>query len=134
MHTQFSPNFNVPSGIPGAAQLRQFGSVPQVLASNNVPAVGNVTGLGPGGGAGVQIGATNGNYGSIDIIAGSNPANGGSVTLVFPGTPPTLFVAGSDGFGTITQSTSGDLIEIDWSAKLQAGRRYKINFQWATSK
>lgn len=130
-----SPNFNVPSGVPGRNNLRQFGSVAQVLAANNVPILGAVNGLGTGGGASIQIGETQGDFGYIEVMAGSNPSTGGSVIMVFPSTPPTLFLAGSpDAFGTISQVTAGNYVAVSWTGKPQASKRDRIAYQWATSK
>lgn len=114
--------------------LRSFGAIPQTLAANNVPAVSATTGLGTGGGAGVQPGQTNGSQGTVNILTGSNPSTGGTVALTFPSTPPTLFVAGSEAFGTISQGTVGNVVTLTWTAKLQAATRHRIAFQWATNK
>ena len=132
-YTQFSPNFNIPSGIPGRNMLRQFGSIPQTLAANNVPVPGTVTGAGTGGGASIQIGQTNGSQGYIEVLAGSNPSAGGSVVMAFPSTPPTLFLAASpDSFGTISQATVGNNVTVSWTGTLGASKRHRIAYQWAT--
>jgi hypothetical protein len=130
---QDQPGPNIPAGTPGANTLRQYGSVPPVLAANNIPKVGTVTGLGTGGGAGAQV-PSNGGYGTIEILAGSNPSTGGSIALVFPTTPPTLFISGSEGLGTLSQTTVTNTVTITWTAKPQAARRAHIYFEWATSK
>lgn len=132
-HTVFSPNFNVPAGQPGANQLRSFGAIPQTLAANNVPAVSATTGLGTGGGASVQPGQTNGSQGYVEVLAGSNPSTGGTVALTFPNTPPTLFIAASDGFGTLSQGAVGNVVTLTWTAKIQASKRHRIAYQWSVN-
>lgn len=134
-NTNDVPGAQVGKGQPGANMLRQYGAVPQTLAANNVPVVGTTSGIGTGGGAFVQIGQTNGSQGAIEVLAGTNPAAGGSIALVFPSTPPTLFIAASpDSFGTLSQATVSNTVTISWTGKLGASRRHKINYQWSTSK
>lgn len=124
-----APGFNLPAGVPGWNRLRQFKSVSQTLAANNVPMIGSTSGCD---GASVQIGETNGSQGEVVI---NKPSASGSVALNFPSTPPTLFIAGSpDVFGTITQSTTNDVITISWSGgNGNANGRARISYQWATS-
>ena len=132
---QDQPGPNIPAGQPGANMLRQYKAIPQTLAANNVPGIGATSGIGTGGGASVQIGQTNGSQGSVEILAGSNPSAGGSVALVFPSTPPTLFIAASpDSFGTLSQATVSNTVTISWTGTIGASRRHKINYQWSTSK
>lgn len=120
----------VPNGTPGKNVLRQYKTTPQTLAANNVPVVGATTGIGTGGGAAVQIGQTNGSQGYVEILAGSNPSSGGSVALVFPSTPPTLFIAANpDSFGTISQATVGNTVTISWTGTLPARARHRISYQ-----
>lgn len=119
--------------------MRQYGSVPPVLSTAQPPAVQATSGLGTDGGAGVhsrlQPSDGQGQF-SVDIVTGSNPAAGGNLSLSFPQTPPILFIAGSDEFGTITApaNTGGNnVIGIFWTAKLRPFARYQINCEWASS-
>lgn len=130
---QDQPGPNIPAGTPGANTLRQYGSVPPVLAANNIPKVGTVVGLGTGGGAGAQV-PSNGGFGTIEIQTGSNPSAGGSVALVFPSAPPAIFISGSESLGALSQATVTNTVTITWAGTPQASKRMKINFQWATSK
>lgn len=131
---QDQPGLTIPAGTPGQNTLRQYGSVPPVLAANNIPVIGATSGIGTGGGASAQV-PSNGGFGTIEILAGPNPSVGGSVALVFPSTPPTLFIAGQpDGFGTLSQATVANTVTISWTGKLQASQRASIYFEWATSK
>jgi hypothetical protein len=129
---QNQPGPNIPAGNPAANQLRQFGSVPQTLAANNVPAIGTVSGADS---AFVEIGQTNGSQGYIEVNAGASPGAGGSLTLVFPSTPPTLFIAGNpDQFGTITQATVSNTVTISWTGTMKKNTRGRMSWQWATSR
>lgn len=120
--------------------MRSFGSVPPVLSVAQPPAVSAVTGLGTGGGAGVQSKGSPSDgqgFGSVEIIAGSNPSAGGSVTLIFPALPPLLFIAGTDEFGTITAPNNDGAhttITINWTGTLKPGQRYSLAYEWSVSK
>lgn len=135
-NTNDVPGAQVGKGQPDANMLRQYGSIPQTLAANNVPAVLSTSGLGTGGGASVQIGQTNGSQGTIDIITGSNPSVNGNVELQFPNTAPTLFLALLPEFGTpVVTNPSATTLLIAWTSDtFLPNKRYKIPFQWATSK
>jgi hypothetical protein len=130
-----APAPTVPVGSPGPASLRQYGTAQQTLATNNVPVPGATSGIGTGGGASIQPGQSNGAQGYIEILAGSNPSAGGSVAMVFPSTPPTLFLAASpDSFGTISQATVSNTVTVSWTGTLSPSKRHRIAYQWATSK
>lgn len=112
-------------------------NVPKPVASgSNVPAVKATTGLGAGGGAGVYAPEQNSGFGAVLVYPGKNPATSGSVTLTFPQTPPTLFVSGSENFGTVSQSTVGNDVTFSWaSANLTTGSpHYRLSYEWAVSK
>ena len=49
--------------------MRQYGSVPPWLAADNTPLVKSTTGLGTGGGAGIDTKDSSG-FGEIDIFLG----------------------------------------------------------------
>lgn len=120
--------------------MRQYGEVPPVLSTAQPPAVSAVTGLGTGGGAGVQSkGAPSDGqgFGAVEIIVGSNPSVGGSVTLIFAQQPPLLFIAGTDAFGTITAPNNDGAhttIVINWTTQLQPGARMALHYEWASSR
>ena len=134
-NTNDVPGAQVGKGQPGANMLRQYGAIPQTLAANNVPSIGATSGIGTGGGAAVQIGQTNGSQGYVEILAGSNPSAGGSVGMVFPSTPPTLFIAGSaDSFGVLSQATVSNTVTVSWTGTLPKSKRVKFAYQWATNK
>lgn len=116
--------------------MRQYGEVPPWLSTAAAPAVSATTGLGTGGGAGVQTKDGQG-FGAVEIIVGSNPSVGGSVALVFPQQPPVLFFSATDGFGTLS-ATNNDgahtTITLNWTAQLQPGSRQSIQYEWSVSK
>jgi hypothetical protein len=119
--------------------MRQYGSVPPILSTAQPPAVSATTGLGTGGGAGVQSPlkpADGQGQFYIDIQVGSNPSAGGSVTLVFPSMPPLLFIAGQTSFGTITAPNNDGAhttIVVNWAGQLRANARMRIDCEWAVS-
>lgn len=119
--------------------MRQYGSVPPVLSTAQPPAVSATSGLGTGGGAGVQSRSQpsdgQGQF-SVNIVNGSAVSVGGSVTLIFPQTPPLLFIAGSEVFGTITapnNTGSNTTITISWTGTLAPFSRLQLNCEWASS-
>jgi hypothetical protein len=112
--------------------MRQYGEVPPWLAADNTPQVSAVTGLGTGGGAGVQTPDSSG-FGRVEMQVGSNPSAGGSVALTFPSTPPTLFVSGSEGLGTVTQATVGNVVTVSWTGTPRLKSKQHIHYEWSAS-
>lgn len=111
--------------------MRQYGFIPAPNAAANTPAVSATENLGTGGGAGVQT-PDSGNYGDVFVIAGVGWASEGSLVLTFPGTPPTLFIAGEEAFGTVTQETDTNDVTISWAdAVFVAGNTYRLHYEWA---
>ena len=112
--------------------MRQAGNAPGVLAAANPPAVSAATGLGTGGGASVRV--DDPSEGAIVLRAGLDATTGGSVTLKFASAPPTLFIAGHDGFGTVSVSGQGTTtVTVNWTGKLAAGE-HRLAYEWATMK
>jgi len=111
--------------------VRQYGFVPSPLAASNTPGVSATTGLGTGGGAGVQT-PDSGNFGDVFVYAGSGVATSGSVALTFPGTPPAMFISGDPLFGTITQATVGSVLTISWTGATLKARStpYVLHYEW----
>ena len=117
--------------------MRQYGEVPPWLAANNTPQVGACSGLGTGGGAGVQT-QDSGGFGDVFVNVGTDYSASGSVALVFPSTPPTLFISGDAAFGALTQATVSNTVTISWTAaKFSApgnGKNYRLHYEWSVSK
>jgi len=128
------PSF-VPLSAPPRQFLRQYGSVPPVLAADNVPVISAVAGLGTGGGASA-FSPSNGAFGYVDVFAGEGYDAAGSVALTFPSAPATMFISGDEAFGALTQAVDGNVIAISWANASFVPRSapYRINFQWATSR
>lgn len=116
--------------------MRQYGEVPPWLAANNTPAVGTCTGLGTGGGAGITT-PDSGGFGDINVNVGPGVASTLTIPLVFPSTPPTLFIAGEAAFGIITQATTSNTVTLTCTgASFKSpggGKNYKIHYEWAVS-
>lgn len=116
--------------------MRQYGEIPAPLATIDTPQALSTSGLGTGGGASVQT-PDSGNYGDVMITAGPSVSTSGNVVLQFANTPPTMFIAGDEGFGTITQAHDNvaKTITISWtSATLVPGsRRHRIHYEWFNS-
>lgn len=112
--------------------MRQYGEVPPVLNTDPAPAVSGLTGLGTGGGAGVSTRDGTG-FGEVMLQVGSNPSVGGNVSITFASTPPTLFISGSEGLGTLTQATSGNIVTITWTRAPRANSRERIQYEWFSS-
>ena len=113
--------------------MRQYGEVPPWLSTAAAPAVSATTGLGTGGGAGVQTKDGQG-FGTVEIVAGNNAAVGGSVVLAFPSLPPLMFFSTTDAFGALSSANNPSTsITISWTAQLKPGRHI-INYEWAVSK
>ena len=118
--------------------MRQYGSVPPWLAANNTPMIGGTQGLGTNGGASVQT-PDSGGFGEILVYPDADYEATGQVDLVFPNTPPTLFIAGDEAFGTISQSTDvpTKTVTISWldhSFVAPRSKPYRIHYEWLTSK
>lgn len=115
--------------------MRQYGEVPPWNAAANTPAVKSVSGLGSKGAAGVQT-PDSGGFGEIFAYAdGTGIATSGSIAIVFPNTPPTLFIAGDAEFGTLSQATVSKTVTISWAGATIKARStpYKIHYEWETS-
>lgn len=116
--------------------MRQAYSPAPWLAALNTPAVSATAGLGTGGGAAVQT-PDSGGFGDIYVYAGPNFTASGSVALTFPSTPPTLFIAGDETFGALTQATVGNVVTISWTAFAPkspgGGKKYNIHYEWSVS-
>jgi hypothetical protein len=121
--------------IPGKAEqyLGQYKSIPQTLASNNVPAISGTTGLGTGGGAGTAHMPTNGANGQIDVYLGPGFSQSLTVALTFPSAPPTLKWASN--LGTFSVANAGQVFTLTFSAVIGIARSvpYKISWQPATA-
>lgn len=102
---------------------------PAVLAAANVPSIKSTTGLGTGGGASLSA-PFGGVSGDVLIQVGSNPSAGGTVVLTFPGTPPTLFVAGSEGLSTVTQGTVANDVTLTWAGTPRLNSKALIHYEW----
>lgn len=114
----------------GTIKVRQYPAKTSPNAALNTPRVKTVTGLGTGGGAAVQTSQTgSGNYGEIFLDVANNRATGGNVVITFPGTPPTLFIAGSEGLGTLSQGTVGNDVTITWTGQPKP-YRHRIHYEW----
>ena len=100
------------------------------LAASNTPAVKTTTGLGTGGGAGVNT-PDSGGFGDVILQVGSNPSAGGTVVLTFPSTPPTLFISGSEDLGTVTQATVGNNVTVTWGGTPRLNSNQYIHYEWA---
>jgi len=114
--------------------MRQYGIVPPWLAAANTPKVSATTGLGTGGGASVQTPDSSG-FGSVFVYLGTGAATSGSVALTFPSTPPTLFIAGAENFGTVSQATVGNVVTISWTGAtlVPSSCPKKIAYEWSVS-
>lgn len=127
---QDAPGPRIPFGTPGKNYLKNFGSVGNILAAANVPIMKSTVGLGTGGGAFVQIGATNGSYGHIEIVTGSNPSVNGNVDITFASAPgAALSVTPGEVFGAVTVAPSGNDVVIAWTADtFKPNSRYRIPY------
>lgn len=96
--------------------LRAYGDVAQPLLAANIPQVGATTGLGTKGGAGLTCMITNGSQFRVRVVPDNNAAAGGSVALVYPNTPPSIFICSEEAFGPVTQATVSKTITITWTA------------------
>lgn len=119
-----------------SAELRNAYEPIPWLAADNTPAVSATSGLGTGGGAGVQTPDSSG-FGDIYVYVGAGVATSGSVALTFPNTPPTLFISADQAFGTLTQATVSDVVTISWTGAAfkspGGGKKYNIHYEWLTS-
>lgn len=103
-------------------------------AASNTPAVSSTSGLGTGGGAGVQT-SYSGGYGDISVFFGTGATASGNVAITFPSTPPTLFISGSGAFGALAQATVGNVVTISWTAAnpRQGSKPHNIHYEWSAS-
>lgn len=116
--------------------MRQYGMALPILSTAQPPAVSSATGLGTGGGAGVQsqLAPTDGQgAGFVELSAGVDAATGGSIVLTYPQTPPTMFYSAPEalpGFSVAGQGTTTHTLS--WTGKPPAGR-HRIAYQWSVS-
>lgn len=117
--------------------MRQYGMVPPILSTAQPPAVSAATGLGTGGGAGVQSKGSPSDgqgFGHVDIQVGPNPATGGSIVLQFPTTPPTMVYLPDTvfaGFAVAGQGTQTHTLT--WTNALLPNQRRRIDYEWSVS-
>jgi hypothetical protein len=111
--------------------------VPPILSTAQPPAVSAVTGLGTGGGAGVQsqLAPSDGQgAGQVLVRAGQDAALGGSVTLAYPQTPPTMFYAPSEAFQDFAVAGQGTSTHtLSWTNALSPNQVHAIAYQWSVS-
>lgn len=115
--------------------MRNAYEPPPWLAALNTPQVKSTSGLGTGGGAGVQT-PDSGGFGDILVYFGPGFSASGNVVIHFPNTPPTLFLSAGQTFGTITQATVGNDVTISWTAAAPATTGFKahlIHYEWNVS-
>lgn len=114
--------------------MRNAGT-PVPCNQDDTPAIAGATGLGTGGGAGIFSPVGSG-WGEVLLYVGNNPSSSGSVTLKFNVTPPTLFFAATDKFGTLSVTGQGTTtIVVSWTgAALAPNSRHQIDYEWSTSK
>jgi hypothetical protein len=99
------------------------------------PIVANVTGFGTGQGAYIRNNGAGADQsqGLVVIQCGINPTGSGTVVLVFPNIPPTMFVAGD--WGSFTQGLASHTLTITWTATrtLNPNERLLLAYQWSIS-
>lgn len=115
--------------------MRQYGEVPPWLAAQNTPKVSACTGLGAGGAAAVQT-SDSGGFGDVLVYIGAGWNTSGSVALTFPSAPPTLFIAGGEAFGTVSQNTVGNIVTVSWinASFVPRSQPYQLHYEWNLSK
>ena len=78
-----------------------------------------------------------GGFGDIRVFIGPDFTASGSIAIVFPSTPPTLFISAEDAFGPITQATISNTVTISWTAASfkspSATKAYMIHYEWSVS-
>lgn len=78
-----------------------------------------------------------GGFGDICVFVGPGFTASGSIAIVFPSTPPTLFISAEDVFGPVTQATVSNTVTISWSAASfkspGATKAYMIHYEWSVS-
>lgn len=111
--------------------MRSAYSLVPWLAPLNTPAILSTSGLGTGGGAGINT-ADSGGFGDVNVFFGVGATTSGNVVLAFPSTPPTLFISTAGAFGTVTQATVSNNVTISWTgAKPSPGSKiHNIHYEW----
>jgi hypothetical protein len=109
--------------------VKQAGAVHPVTAPVP-PAVSSATGFGTGGGAGIASQA-DGAIGDVPCVVGKSPSATGTVVLVFPSTPPTLFWT-ADGWATLSVGNTGLTYTVTWTRTrtLVPGETVNIHYEW----
>ena len=99
------------------------------------PIVASVTGFGLGSGAFISSSGSGADQsqGVVIIQAGINPTSTGTVVLVFPVIPPTMFIAGE--WCSVTQSLASHTLTITWTATrpILPNERLVLAYQWSVS-
>jgi hypothetical protein len=127
-----TPQSQRPALNPGTDKMRNAYEPPPWLAPQNTPKVASVTGLGTGGGAGVQTADSDG-FGAVRVFAGPDATAGGTIVLAFPSPPVVLFMSAPESFGTLSQIPSGNQITVSWTGTPRAGM-HQINYEWSVSR
>jgi hypothetical protein len=99
------------------------------------PIVASVTGFGSGSGAFIasQGSGADQSQGLVIVQAGINPGVSGTVVLVFPVIPPSMFIAGE--WCSVTQSLASHTLTITWTATraILPNERLALAYQWSIS-
>lgn len=118
--------------------MRQYGEVPALLSTASPPAVSSATGLGTGGGVGLDARLSpNGgqSFGQFLVYAGQDAAVGGSLVITYAQTPPTMFYAPSEAFTGFAVAGQGTTTHtLTWSNKLSPNKPHQIGYEWSVSK
>jgi len=81
----------------------------------STPAVASTTGLGTGGGAGVENVVNGGQSGDVLIKIGPDYSAAGSIALDFLAPVSTCMVTGDQAFGALSTSIVGSVVTISWT-------------------
>lgn len=92
------------------------------------PQIGEVIGLGIGGGASIQ--ADDASHGYVDVRVGRDASEQGLIGLFFTAGIDPMFVTADEAFDKIAITYSGCCLTVSWSeARLLEGTRLRINFE-----
>ena len=81
----------------------------------STPAIASTTGLGTGGGAGVENVVNNGQSGDVLVKVGPDYSASGSLALDFLAPVSTCMVTGDQAFGTIASAIVGSVVTVSWT-------------------